>query len=216
MLTAIAAAAAIATAGFSPDITNPYWPMKPGTRWVYRVTARDGTRQRDVVTVLHRTKVMANGVTARAVHDAVSEHGQPLEDTVDYYAQDAKGTVWYLGEDTKEYENGKVVSTEGSFEAGRDGAKAGIVMPAHPRAGQAYLQESYPGHAEDRASNISRREQAEVPAGHYRHVLMTRETSPLEPKALEFKFYARGVGPVLELEVSGGAERAELVHMHRP
>jgi hypothetical protein len=160
--------------------------------------------------------VMVNGVTARAVRDTVREDGALVEDTVDYYAQDRKGTVWYLGEDTKEYEDGEVVSTEGSFEAGRDGARAGVIMPAHPRAGRAYVQESYPGHAEDRASNVSRKEQAQVPAGHFSHVLMTRETSPLEPKALEFKFYARGVGPVLEVEVSGGDERAELLRMRRP
>src|SRR4051794_34010776 len=104
MLTAIPAAAAVPPGAFTSHVENAYWPMKPGTRWVYRITTPDGSRQRDVVTVLRRTKLMANGVTARAVRDVVREDGALVEDTIDYYAQDAKGNVWYLGEDTKEYE----------------------------------------------------------------------------------------------------------------
>ena len=138
-----------------------------------------------------------------------------MEDTWDWYAQDRAGNVWYLGERTREYEDGRLVSTKGSFEAGVDGAQAGVVMPARPRPGLAYRQEHYPGHAEDRASIVSVREQAEVPAGHYRRVLMTREVNPLEPRSLEFKFYARGVGPVLAIAVSGGSDREELVTFTR-
>jgi hypothetical protein len=103
------------------------------------------------------------------------------------------------------------VSTEGSFEAGVDGARAGIIMPAKPRPGMKYRQEFYAGHAEDKGEIVSLREQAEVPFGHFRRVLMTKETNPLEPKVLEFKFYARGVGPVLAVGVSGGSDREELV-----
>ncbi|HEU5055232.1 MAG TPA: hypothetical protein VFU21_01850, partial [Kofleriaceae bacterium] len=135
--------------------------------------------------------------------------------TEDWYAQDRRGNVWYLGEDTAEYEDGEVVSREGSFEAGVDGAEAGVIMPAHPRPGMRYRQEYYKGHAEDRARVVSRREQAQVPAGHYRNVLMTREDTPLEPRALEFKFYARGVGPLLAVSVSGGSAREELVRYRR-
>jgi hypothetical protein len=131
--------------------------------------------------------------------------------TDDWYAQDRAGNVWYLGEATTEYEDGKPVSTEGSFEAGVDGAEAGVIMPARPRPGLRYRQEYYKGDAEDRARIVSLREQAEVPAGHYRRVLMTRDVNPLEPRVLEFKFYARGVGPVLALSVSGGSDREELV-----
>ena len=206
---------ALDPADFTTRITNPYWPMRPGTRWVYRETDSGGARQRVVVTVTDRTRRIANGVTARVVTDVASEDGEPVEVTEDWYAQDRAGNVWYLGEDTAEYENGKVVSREGSFEAGVDGAQAGVVMAARPRPGLRYRQEYYAGHAEDRARVVSTREQAGVPFCHFRRVLMTREDNPLEPKVLEFKFYARGIGPVLAVAVSGGSDREELVRYRR-
>jgi len=202
-------------AQFTTRIDNPYWPMRPGTRWVSRETAPDGTRQKVVVRVTHRTRLIANGVTARVVRDTVTERGRLVEDTRDWYAQDAAGTVWYLGERTKEDRHGRVVSTEGSFEAGVDGAQAGVVVPADPVPGIRYRQEWYAGHAEDQASVVSVDEQVAVPAGHYRNVLVTRETNPLEPRVVEYKFLARGVGPVLALEISGGSGREELLRMHR-
>ena len=161
---AIAAAAAPAPADFTTRIDNPWWPMRPGSRWVYRETDSEGARQRVVVTVTHRTRLIANGVTARVVHDVVTEDGKPVEVTDDWYAQDRSGNIWYLGEDTTEYEDGRPVSKEGSFEAGVDGARPGIIMPAHPRVGQRYREEYYRGHAEDRARIMSLRERAEVPS----------------------------------------------------
>ncbi len=202
-------------ADFTTRITNPYWPMRVGSRWVYRETDSEGTRQKVVVTVTARTRLIANGVRARVVRDVVTEKGVPVEVTDDWYAQDRAGNVWYLGEATTEYEDGKPVSTKGSFEAGVDGAEAGVIMPARPRPGLRYRQEYAKGEAEDRARIVSLREQAEVPAGHYRRVLMTRESNPLEPRVLEFKFYARGVGPVLAVSVSGGSDREELVRFRR-
>jgi hypothetical protein len=184
---------------------------------VSRETDAEGGRQRVVVTVTTRTKRVANGVTARVVHDAVTEDGDPVEITDDWYAQDVCGNVWYLGEDTKEYENGKVVSTKGSWEAGVDGAQPGVIMPARPTPGLRYRQEHYAGHAEDRAEVMSRREQVEVPLGFFPRgrVLMTRELNPLEPRVLEYKFYARGIGTVLSVAVSGGSDREELVRYTR-
>jgi hypothetical protein len=209
--------AVLTPAEFTTRIDNPYWPMRPGSRWVYRETAPDGTRQRVVVTVTRRTKLIANGVTARVVRDVVTEGRQLVEVTDDWYAQDRAGNVWYLGEATTEYEDGRPVSTEGSFEAGVDGAQAGVVMPARPRPGQSYRQEYYAGHAEDRAAVVSLREQVEVPFGHFRsgRVLMTRDLNPLQPEVQELKFYARGVGPVLALGISGEADREELVSYTR-
>jgi hypothetical protein len=167
------------------------------------------------VTVTRRTKLIANGIRARVVHDVVREDGQLVEVTDDWYAQDKAGNIWYLGEDTTEYENGKPVSKEGSFEAGVDGAQPGVIMPARPRVGMRYRQEYYKGHAEDRARIMSLRERAEVPFGFFRRVLMTRDENPLEPRILEYKFYARGVGPVLAVSVSGGSDREELVRFRR-
>jgi hypothetical protein len=198
-------------ADFTTRITNPYWPMTPGSRWVYRETDSEGTKQRVVVTATNKTKAIANGVTARVVRDVATERGQPVEITDDWYAQDRAGNIWYLGEATTEYENAKPRTTAGSFEAGVDGAQAGVVMPARPRPGLHYRQEYYKGKAEDKARIVTLREKAEVPFGFFKRVLMTREVNPLSPRALEFKFYARGVGPVLAISVSGGTDREELV-----
>lgn len=200
---------------FTTRIDNPWWPMRPGSRWIYRETDPDGTRQRVVVTVTNRTKLIANGVRARMVRDVVTEAGEPVEKTDDWYAQDEAGNIWYLGEFTQEFENGRPVSTEGSFEAGVDGAQPGVIMPARPREGMKYRQEYYAGQAEDRGEIFALGQQAEVPFGHFGRVLMTKDTNPLDPKVLEFKFFARGVGPVLAVGVSGGADREELVSFRR-
>jgi hypothetical protein len=197
-------------ARFTTTIDNRYWPMRPGSRWVYRETDEQGHRQRVDVTVTSRTKVIA-GVTARVVHDVVTEGGRRVEDTLDWYAQDAAGNVWYLGEDTKEFENGKVVSTQGSWEAGVRGAQAGVIVPAHPRPGLRYRQEYSKGQAQDSAQVLSVAEQAEVPFGHFTRALLTKDFTPLEPDVLEYKLYARGVGPVLTLAVSGGGGSEVLV-----
>jgi hypothetical protein len=201
-------------ADFTTTIDNPYWPMAPGSRWVYREVDAEGGKKRVEVTVTKRTKTVM-GIEARVVHDVVTEGGDLVEDTYDWYAQDADGTVWYLGEDTKEFENGKVKSTEGSWEAGVDGAQAGIVMPAAPRVGMKYRQEYYAGEAEDRGEILSLSEKATVPFDSFEQVLMTKDTTPLDPKVLEHKFYARGVGPVLAISLSGGSDREELVRFTR-
>ena len=182
---------------------------------MYRETDPEGTRQRVVVTVSRQTERIANGVTARVVHDVVTEDDEPVEVTEDWYAQDACGNLWYLGEDTREYENGKV-SSRRVWEAGVDGAQPGVIMPAKPRPGMRYRQEHYAGHAEDRASILSRAEQVEVPYGFFGkgRIVMTRDVNPLEPKVLEFKFYARGVGPVLSVSVSGGSDRGDTRAIH--
>jgi hypothetical protein len=208
---------ALAPADFTTRIDNPYWPMTPGSRWIYRETDPEGSRHKVVVTVTSKTKQISNGITARIVHDAVTDEGSPVELTDDFYAQDKCGNVWYLGESTKEYENGKITSTSGSFEAGVDGAQAGVIVPARPVAGLSYRQEYYVGQAEDRAQVVSLADQVEVPFGHFGRtkVLMTREWNPLHPRDLEFKFYARGIGPALAIGVSGGSDREELVSFSR-
>jgi hypothetical protein len=202
-------------ADFSTQIDNPYWPMTPGTRWVYRETGDEGPPKRVVVTVTDRTKRVAAGVTGRVVHDRVTQAGRLVEDTLDWYAQDRAGNVWYLGEATKEYEGGRVSSTKGSWEAGVEGAQAGVIMPAHPRAGMAYRQEHRPGEAEDRGRVLALDERVQVPAGTFHPALMTRDWTPLEPDVVEHKLYARGTGPVLTLDVSGGSGREELLRVTR-
>jgi hypothetical protein len=194
---------------FVDRIDNPYWPMAPGSKWVYR---EDG--QRVEVTVTGQRKEIL-GIRATVVHDVVTEDGEVVEDTHDWYAQDADGNVWYLGEDTKEFEDGEVKSTEGSWEAGVDGAEAGILLPGEPEVGMTYRQEYYEGEAEDAGEILSLDEWVEVPSGRYRNVLMTKDYTPLEPEVLEHKFYAKGVGPVLVVAISGGSGREELLRFTR-
>lgn len=158
---------------------------------------------------------VVDGIEAVVVHDVVTEDGEVIEDTFDWYAQDRWGNVWYLGEDTKELEHGRVVSTEGSWEAGVDGAQAGIAIPADPSVGLAYRQEHYEGHAEDEAEVLSVDAPVRVPFGSFRRALQTKDTTPLEPGLVEHKYYVRGVGPVLAVAVSSGVEREELVRFTR-
>jgi hypothetical protein len=198
-------------ADFSSDITNTWFPMKPGTRWVYREVDEDGQRLRVVVTATSVTREIANGVTARVVRDTVTEDGSLIEDTLDWYAQDQDGTVWYLGEDTAEFEDGKLTTKSGSFEAGVDGALPGVIMPGDPRPGTAYRQEYYEGKAEDNGEVLGVEEMADVPAGHFEDMVLTRDTITIEPDVLEYKLYAPGVGNVLTLGISGGLGREELV-----
>ena len=185
---------------FTTRIDNSYLPMSPGSRWVYRETALDGTKQRVVVKVTHRTKLIANGVTARVVRDTVTEKSRVVEDTFDWYAQDTDGNVWYLGEDSKEIENGQVVSTQGSWEWGVGGALPGIIMWADPAAhmNEEYRQEYLKGVAEDLAKVVALDASAQVPAGSYSGCLKTQERNALEPNSTEFKYYCDGVGTVLE------------------
>ena len=201
-------------ADFVARIDNPYWPMAPGSRWVYREIDDEGNEQRVEVTVTHRRKTIL-GIEATVVHDVVSEDGAVIEDTYDWYAQDRDGNVWYLGEDTKEYRRGEVVGTNGSWEAGVDGAQAGVVMPSDPEVGMAYRQEYYAGEAEDAGEILSLDEDVEVPYGSFEGILKTRDTTPLEPDVVEEKYYAREIGPVLAVAVSGGSGREELLSFER-
>lgn len=197
-------------ADFTAEVTNPWFPLEPGTRWTYRETAEDGEVVEVVVTATSVTRMIANGITARVVRDTVTRDDEIIEDTLDWYAQDEDGTVWYLGEDTAEFENGKITTREGAFEAGVDGAQAGIIMPSSPDVGMVYRQEYYEGEAEDNGEVLALGQQAGVPAGQYDDLLQTADTTTLEPDVLEHKYYAEGVGLVLTIDKEGGG-REELL-----
>jgi hypothetical protein len=196
-------------ADFTTQIDNPWWPMSVGSHWLYRET-EDGAELQVEVTVTADTRTIV-GIEAVVVHDVVTEDGEVIEDTFDWYAQDSAGNIWYLGEDTKEFEGGEVVSTAGSWEAGRDGAQPGVIVPAEPRVGLTYRQEYYEGHAEDAAEVLSLDAKAEVPFGSFDGLLQTKDFTTLDPDVIEHKFYARDVGPILTVLVSGGSGREELV-----
>lgn len=202
-------------ADFTTDIDNPYFPLVPGTRMTYREVDEEGNELKVVVIVTRDTKEIANGITARVVRDTVTENGELIEDTFDWYSQDSEGNVWYMGENTAEFENGKIATREGSFEAGVDGGLPGIIMPANPEPGLAFRQEYYEDEAEDNGEILSTEEMVDVPAGHFDDVLMTKDTITIEPDVLEYKLYARDVGMVLALGISGGGGREELIKVDK-
>jgi hypothetical protein len=195
---------------FVAGVDNPLFPLVPGTRYVYQ-----GGEETTEVTVTNDTERIL-GVTTIVVRDVVSVGGEIIEDTYDWYAQDKAGDVWYLGEDTKEYENGQLVSTKGSWEAGVDGAKPGIIMHAtQPTIGAPYRQEYYACKAEDWAEVVSLNESVTVPYGSFDNCLQTREFTPLEPGVSEYKYYAPGIGVMLEVDVQSGT-RMELIEVTTP
>ena len=193
---------------FVRRVTNPYFPLTPGTVYNYAGTA-DGETETSILTVTDQTKRIL-GVTTTVVWDRVWVNGVLHEETFDWYAQDRAGNVWYFGEDSKEFDNGQV-NTAGSWEAGVNGAQPGIIMLADPHVGDRYQQELAPGVAEDmaRVSSVNRR--VTVPAGEYDNVLTTLESTPLEPDFQEVKYYAWGIGAVLSEVKKGGAGRVELI-----
>jgi hypothetical protein len=197
-------------AGFVAQVSNPWFPLRPGTAYFYR-GVKDGRPSRDVFVVTARTKRI-QGVRCTVVRDRLYLRGRLEERTEDWYAQDEAGDVWYFGEATAELNrDGSVRTTEGSWQAGVDGARAGIFMPARPHPGEAGLQELYEGHAEDHFRVLSSSAEVHTPAASSRRALLTREWTPLEPGVVDHKLYVRGIGNVLEQTVKGGDERNELV-----
>ena len=195
----------IEAANFVDVVDNSFFPLVPGTVYTF-----EGSGEHVVVTVTHDTKEIL-GITTTVVHDQVTVDGAVTEDTTDWYAQDTAGNVWYMGEQTAEYENGVVTSTEGTWEAGVDGAQPGIVMLADPQVGDTYRQEWYEGQAEDLAKVFALDESVEVPAASYTGVLVTEEWTPLSPDVVEHKSYARGIGVVYEEQTQGGTATLSLM-----
>jgi len=195
-------------ANFSSVIDNPYYPLKPGTTFVYEGQTPDGFEHNEVA-VTHKTRKIV-GVSVVEVHDRVWTDGKLTEDTLDWFAQDKQGNVWYFGENSKQLENGLVVGLEGSWTGGVDFAKPGIIMEAHPAVGDFYRQEFSLGVGEDVGAVVSLDQNVTVPAGKFDDCLKTKDTTPLEPDVAEFKFYAPGVGQVLETDPATG-ERLQLV-----
>jgi hypothetical protein len=195
---------------FVSAVTNSYFPLEPGTTFIYKGES-DGAPTRDVMTVTNDIKVIL-GVTTTVVHHLSYEDKVLVEETFDWFAQDVDGNVWYFGEDTKEFdENGNVISTAGSWEAGVDGAEAGIIMLADPQVGDRYYQEFYRSEAEDQAKVLQLDASICVSYGCFDNVIVTKEWTRLEPGVVEYKYYAEGVGFIFAEMVKGGEEYSELV-----
>ena len=194
----------------SLNIDNKYFPLKPGTTFTYQGT-KDGERASDKFVVTDKTKVIL-GVTTRVVHDTAYLNGKVSEVTDDWFAQDEDGNVWYLGEFTTEVETG---SHEGSWQAGVNGAKPGIIMKAQPKVGDSYYQEFLRGVAEDQARVVKTNASVCVPYGCFNNVLVTEDFTALDPDVLDHKFYAPGIGEIKEERVQGGSEVIELVNIKK-
>ena len=179
---------------FVNKINNPYYSLIPGTIFEYESETDEGM-EKNVVIVTNKSREILG-----------------IKETYDWYAQDSEGNVWYLGEDSREYENGKVASTKGSWEAGIDGAKPGIIMKANPKIGDSYRQEYYKGEAEDMADVVSLGESVEVPYGIFNNCIKTRDWSKIDSKQNEHKYYCPKIGAVvLEISIESG-ERVDLVN----
>jgi len=199
---------------YSANVTNEWFPLAPGSVYRYR-GVKDGEPSREVMTVTHRTRTL-DGAETIVVKDLLYLRGRLEERTRDYYTQDDDGNVWYFGEDTAELDaKGRVTTREGTWHAGVDGAKPGIFMYAHPAVGQSARQEFLKGQAEDHFAVLRRGIAVTVPFKAFRGALLTKEWTPVEPGVLDHKYYARGIGTVLEQTVKGGNERNELVSFVR-
>jgi len=199
---------------FTVTIDNPFFPLQPGTTFIYK-GRKQLSKERDEFAVTDRT-IVIDGATCRVVHDRVFVRGVLPEDTFDYFAQDRDGNVWYFGEDTKELDrHGRVVTTEGTWRAGVNGAQPGVIMEAHPRVNDHYFQEVAAPLAQDEAIVLNLHEIVAVPFGKFTNCLQTKEFTQLEPGNIEHKFYARGIGFILSIVVKGGKERLALVNTVR-
>jgi hypothetical protein len=197
---------------FSPSVTNPLFSLKPGRTLVYTGT-KDEKNALNIFYTTSRTKVI-DGVTTRVVEDRLYLDNVLEERTSDYYAQDRCGNVWYFGEDTATLDpQGHVISTEGSFHAGVDGAQPGVFMQAHPELGRRFRQEWYQGHAEDTFKVLSLSAPVTVPYGTFKDALKTEETTALEPTVVDNKYFVKGIGEVEELAVKGPLEKLQLVEV---
>jgi len=200
---------------FGGHAQNAWFPLRPGTVYTYK-GVKDALPVEDVLTVTHATRVI-QGVRCTVVNDRLYTRGRLIERTTDWYATAKDATVWYFGEATAtlDLRTGHVKSTDGSFQAGVNGARAGIYMPGEPRVGQTASQEFYKGHAEDHFTVLSFAAHASTPGASSEHALLTKEFTPLEPRVLDHKVYVRGIGTALEEAVKGPTERLVLQSVHR-
>jgi hypothetical protein len=204
----------VSASDFATSITNPWFPLKTGAVWVSR-GIKDGKATIDTYRVTGQTKVIL-GVTCSVIRDALTQKGKVVEGTWDWYAQDKQGNVWYFGEDTKDYNaSGQVTSTAGTWQAGVNGARPGVFMPANPQVGMGGYQEYYPGQALDKYKIIKLATSVTVPYGSFKSALETQETTALEPGVLDHKYYVKGIGQVAEQTVKGPKETSFLAKLRK-
>ena len=201
-------------AHFVTTIDNPYFKLTAGKLWKYEGVDEDGEKETVQEAVTTDTKTVLD-ITMTVVHaQEWDEDGELVEDTKDWYAQDTDGNVWYFGEDTAEYDDGKLESTAGSWEAGVNGAQPGIIMKANPQVGDVYRQEYLKGEAEDMGEVLSLDATVTIGLGTYENCLIIKDWTPLEPTIEEHKYFCKDVGNVvLEKKVAGESGEVELIEV---
>jgi hypothetical protein len=208
-------AAEVDPSDFTLPVDNPYFPLKPGTTYRHE-GVKEGKRAVDVFTVSRGTKEIL-GVANTVVVDKLYVNGRLEEIAHDWYTQDRQGNVWYFGETIKEYDpHGKQIPAKGAWEAGVDGARPGIVMPAHPKVGVVFRPEYYKGKAEDRYRILDLSANVRTPYRSFSHVLVMSEQTRLEPGVKGLKFHARGFGQIKESVAKGPHETLSLVSITPP
>ena len=184
---------------FESSGRNTYFILEPGYKLVLENQDGEGTEELQLVaTVLNETKIV-NGTETRVVEERETENGELVEISRNYFAVcSPSNDIYYFGEEVDDYENGKITSHEGAWQAGIDYARAGIIMPGKTEIGFKHYQEIAPGIAEDRAEILSLNGTLKTPAGEFKNVLKTEETNPLNSDEREFKYYAPGIGLIQE------------------
>lgn len=205
----------IDTQNFVSEVTNPYFSLPNGRKWIYEGNA-EGEKERIQVEVTNREKFVM-GIKMTVVRDRVWVDGELEEDTFDWFAQDKDGNVWYFGEQVDNYEDGKIVNHDGSWEAGIDGAKPGLIMKANPNVGDSYVQEYLKGEAEDMGEVLGINQTVKIKLKKYSNCLLVKDWNPLEANSSEHKFYSKEVGfLILERVVGNEDYYVELVEIFNP
>lgn len=207
------AQALINPSDFSTKVDNPYFTLTPGATFDYKRSNADGTTEIVKTVVTNQTRQVL-GVKTLVIWDRAWLDGKLIEDTYDWYAQSRDGNVWYFGEDTKQYKDGSVIGTKGSWEGGVNGAEPGIIMKARPQVGDSYRQEYSKGIAEDTAQVLALDKAVSTPYGSFTGCLQTLDTSTLDPNLKEHKYYCPQAGGNVTLVVdTTNNEREELVNV---
>ncbi|MGH7731580.1 MAG: hypothetical protein ACRENJ_10075 [Candidatus Eiseniibacteriota bacterium] len=195
-------------ANFVSTVDNPYFPLPEGRVLRYRGETKDGIETLEITVTGRNPTIMGVRTTEMVERHALD--GEIVEISKNWFAQDRDGNVWYFGEFSQSYENGVPAGTPGSWEAGVGDALPGIIMRADPQTGDTYFQEFAPGVAQDQAQVKSTTESTTVLQGSFAGVVVTKEWTSLEPNSIEKKYYAPGIGLIME---ENGPERLELVQI---
>ena len=189
-------ASALASCTLQTTGKSPYFVLEPGFQLVL-----EGGGAKLQITVTNQTKVL-DGVTTRVVEEREWKDGKLAEVALNYFAFcEQTKDVYYFGEDVDFYENGKVVKHDGTWHAGVNGSRAGLMMPGAPKPKLKYFQELAPGVAMDRAEIVSVTETCKVPAGTFTKCMKVKETSAIDRLASEFKYHAPGIGLVRDQDL---------------